>query len=95
MFVSCHLLIFLQLCFVYLIRYEVLDGLELHQKFPSFSPKVDMVAQYQKDGGLVNAALANAVHIQLARKYGAEVLENTKVLKLSRARNGKVMVSSQ
>lgn len=74
------------------IEYEVLDGLELHQKFPSFSPKVDMVAQYQKDGGLVNAALANAVHIQLARKYGAEVLENTKVLKLSRARNGKVMV---
>ncbi|KAJ8041173.1 Peroxisomal sarcosine oxidase [Holothuria leucospilota] len=76
------------------IEYEYLNGIQLHQKFPSFSPKTNTVALYQKDGGLVDAALGNAVHIQLARKYGADVLENTIVRNIARASDGKLMVST-
>ncbi|KAJ8041174.1 Peroxisomal sarcosine oxidase [Holothuria leucospilota] len=76
------------------IKYEFLHGIQLHQKFPSFSPKANTVALYQKDGGLVDAALSNAVHIQLARKYGADVLENTVVRNISRAPDGKLCVST-
>ncbi|PIK39139.1 putative sarcosine oxidase isoform X5, partial [Apostichopus japonicus] len=75
-------------------EYESLEGIQLHQKFPSFAPKSNLVAQYQKDGGLVDSALANAVHIQLARKYGADVLEHTTVRKITRAPDGKLIVST-
>ncbi|XP_055352405.1 monomeric sarcosine oxidase-like isoform X2 [Paramacrobiotus metropolitanus] len=76
------------------ILFERLDGAGIHRKYPQFNVKnKDIVGLYQKDSGFVNAGLANAVHTQLARKHGAEILENTKVTKVAKE-GGHVRVST-
>ncbi|XP_077982828.1 monomeric sarcosine oxidase-like [Glandiceps talaboti] len=70
------------------IPYERLNGDQIRQRFPQFSKKQDIVGLYQKDSGLVDAAMANATHTQLARKHGATILENCKVLKIEKDRDG-------
>ena len=42
----------------------------------------NITALYQPEGGLVDAALGNSTHIQLARAHGATIKENCTVLKL-------------
>ncbi|XP_077982827.1 monomeric sarcosine oxidase-like [Glandiceps talaboti] len=72
----------------YNISYERLNGDQIRQRFPQFSKKQDIVGLYQKNSGLVDAAMANATHTQLARKHGATILENCKVLKIEKDRDG-------
>lgn len=74
-------------------RYEWLTGSQLHQKFPQFETDDSYVAVYQKDGGLVDAARANAVHIQLARGIGAKIIENCAVTGLSKDKQGNITVN--
>ncbi|XP_055333889.1 monomeric sarcosine oxidase-like isoform X2 [Paramacrobiotus metropolitanus] len=67
------------------VPFERWDGAAIHKKYPQFNVKnKDVVGLYQKDSGFVNAGLGNAVHTQLARKHGAEILENTKVTKVAK-----------
>lgn len=73
-------------------RYERLDGLRLNYRYPQFTASDNYVAVYQEGSGLVDAALANAVHIQLARKYGATVLEETKVEGMKKTEDGTIQV---
>ena len=42
----------------------------------------------ESEGGLVDAALGNAVHIQLARARGAHIRDNVKVLDLRPTQDG-------
>ena len=70
-----------------------MTGSELHRKFPQFATNDDYVAVYQPDAGLVDAALGNAVHIQLARAHGATILDNCGVQKIERNEDGKLTVS--
>ena len=51
-----------------------------------------MLALYQPDGGLVDAAMGNAVHIQLARSHGATVIENCKVTRIEPETAGTALV---
>ncbi|XP_071785430.1 monomeric sarcosine oxidase-like [Asterias amurensis] len=74
------------------IQYERLDGLRLNYRYPQFTASDNYVAVYQQGSGLVDAALANAVHIQLARKYGATVLEETKVEGMKKTEDGTIQV---
>ena len=74
-------------------RYELLTGNELRNKFPQFTTDDSYVAVYQKDGGLVDAATGNAVHIQLARGKGALVIEKCPVLRLQRNKDSSISVS--
>jgi sarcosine oxidase len=74
-------------------RYEWLSGSQLRARYPQFTTDDKYVAVYQKDGGLVDAAMTNAVHIQLARGNGASVVENCPVLNLARNENGTITVS--
>ncbi|XP_038069951.1 monomeric sarcosine oxidase-like [Patiria miniata] len=74
------------------IEFENLDGLRLHERFPQFSASDNYRAVYQKDSGLVDAALANAVHTQLARKHGATILEETKVERFEKTKDGSYRV---
>ena len=76
--------------FVY--RHKRLTGSQLHQTFPQFETDDSYVAVYQKDAGLVDAALANAIHIQLARGNGAVIEENCSVTNLHKADNGFITV---
>ncbi|KAL4223361.1 hypothetical protein ACF0H5_016831 [Mactra antiquata] len=74
------------------IPYEWLKGVELKERFPQFNTDDSYVGVYQKDGGLVDAAMSNAVHVQLARGNGASFIENCPVLRLARSDDGKIKV---
>lgn len=71
-----------------------MDSNQLRKRFPQFSgPKVEgLVALFQKEGGLVDAASANAVHIQLARGRGATVMDETPVLRIDTNADGSALV---
>ncbi|XP_060579149.1 monomeric sarcosine oxidase-like [Ruditapes philippinarum] len=76
------------------IPYEWLSGRQLRARYPQFTTDDKYVAVYQKDGGLVDAAMTNAVHIQLARGKGASVVENCPVLNLARNENGTITINT-
>ena len=52
-----------------------------------------MYGLYQASGGIVDAALANAVHVQLARGHGATVIDHCPVLRLEPTAEGGAKVS--
>ncbi|XP_046563083.1 monomeric sarcosine oxidase-like [Haliotis rubra] len=74
------------------IKYDRLSNKQLMARYPQFTVGPDIVALYQEQGGLVDAAMGNAVHIQLARGNGATILENCPATRLTRANNGNVIV---
>jgi sarcosine oxidase len=61
------------------IPFERLDAPEIRRRFPQFRVPDNLTALYQADGGVVSAALANAVHVQLSRSHGATVIEECAV----------------
>jgi sarcosine oxidase len=61
------------------IAYEELSALEVIERFPQFTLGDNVMALYQGEAGLVDAAKANATHAALARARGATILENTPV----------------
>ncbi|XP_077861768.1 monomeric sarcosine oxidase-like [Saccoglossus kowalevskii] len=70
------------------IPYELLNGNEIRQRFPQFQTDSNVIGLYDKNSGLVDAAMANATHIQLARKHGATIRENCKVEKIEKDKDG-------
>ncbi|KAL5022048.1 hypothetical protein ScPMuIL_001203 [Solemya velum] len=74
------------------ISYENLTGRQLHERYPQFTLNDNLVAVYQKDGGIVDAALGNSVHVQLARGNGATVIDQCPVTRLSRDAGGRIAV---
>jgi len=64
----------------------------LHQKFPQFETDDSYVGLYQPEAGLIDAALANSVHIQLARGNGANIIDNCSVLRIDKSANGRNLV---
>jgi len=75
------------------VPYERLDADEIMRRWPRFRLADDVVGVYQADGGIVPARKSNALHIRLARRYGATILENTPVTGVT-ARDGGVEVST-
>ena len=74
------------------LRFEYLTPAQLRERFPQFTPSDDIVALYQKDGGLVDAALGNAAHVQMARGHGAVVIDNCPVLNVETTKDGHSLV---
>ncbi|XP_045189446.1 monomeric sarcosine oxidase-like [Mercenaria mercenaria] len=74
------------------LPYQWLPGSKLKQRFPQFNTGDNHVAVYEEDGGLVDAAMANAVHIQLARGNGASVIDHCPVLRLTKNDSGHITV---
>lgn len=62
------------------VPHEVLSTTDARQRFPQFRFDDDMRVLYQADAGVLRASLAVRTHIRLARRYGADVRENTPVL---------------
>ena len=58
------------------IAHEDLSAQEVMQRFPQFRLDDNVRAVYQEDAGLVDAGMANATHVALARARGAKILEN-------------------
>ena len=80
------------LLFNVLIRYERLTASQLRQKYPHIEVSDDYEALYQEHGGLVDAALGNSVHVQLACAHGATVIERCPVLRLEATSDGHAKV---
>ncbi|VDI68750.1 sarcosine oxidase / L-pipecolate oxidase [Mytilus galloprovincialis] len=74
------------------ISFERLKGSQLRAKFPQFEIDDTYDTIYQPIAGLVDAALANSVHVQLARANGASILEHCPVQKIEKLPNGRVLV---
>ncbi|MEZ4680043.1 MAG: N-methyl-L-tryptophan oxidase [Caldilineaceae bacterium] len=62
------------------IPYEWLDNDELAYRFPQFRPERAVKVCYQKDTGIADPSRGNAIHISLARGYGATLIEECPVL---------------
>lgn len=75
-------------------RYDRLKGSALRKRFPQFEIDDSYDAVYQSEAGLVDAALGNAVHLQLAQGRGARILDNCPVTGVERASNGMITVSN-
>nr|KAG5692519.1 hypothetical protein BaRGS_018724 [Batillaria attramentaria] len=61
------------------IPFERLTAEQLKARFPQFTPAPNTVALFEKEAGLVDAALGNATHVQLARGNGAVVIDRCPV----------------
>jgi sarcosine oxidase len=61
------------------IELEELSGPDVNRRWPQFRLTDQEKAVFQKDGGLVDARKANAVHAALARARGALILEEMPV----------------
>lgn len=84
--------IFLNMDFFDISRYQRLTGSELHAKFPQFETSDEYTAIYEPMAGLVDAAMGNAVHVQLARAHGATVIENCPVQRIEKMSDGWIKV---
>ena len=73
---------------------EYWDGIALQKRYPQFVERTDLNAIWEPEGGLVDAALANSVHIQLARARGAHIRDNVKVVELRPTKDGGCQVGT-
>ena len=70
----------------------MLTGSEIRKRFPQWTVGDDVIGVYVPEGGFVDASLANSTHVQLARGYGASVLEECPVQKIEPTQDGQVIV---
>jgi sarcosine oxidase len=70
------------------IPFEQLNQAELHYRFPQFTPDREVFALYQAQTGIADPNRGNACHIALARGYGAAILEQCPVQKLTAQGDG-------
>ncbi|MEM8505568.1 MAG: N-methyl-L-tryptophan oxidase [Cyanobacteria bacterium P01_D01_bin.1] len=64
------------------IDYERLDADGLRDRFPQFQPQDEIVALYQSQTGIVDPSRGNAIHLSLARGYGATILDECPVISI-------------
>jgi sarcosine oxidase len=55
------------------LTHEVMDGAELHRRFPGYRLPREMRCLYQPDGGFLLPERCNIAHVALAQSRGAEV----------------------
>jgi sarcosine oxidase len=70
----------LDACLEHGLDHEVLSAGEVRRRVPAIELPEGCSAIWQPEGGFVRPELGNALHLQLARQSGAEVLASTKVL---------------
>ena len=64
------------------VQHEVLDAAGLVARWPAWHVSDEVVAIYQDDAGIVAASRANAVHRRLALARGADLLPETRVVRI-------------
>ena len=70
------------------VPFEELDAAQAMARWPQWRFDGDERVLYQADGGLVDARRSIATHVALARRHGATVRDNTRVLSLSQTPDG-------
>jgi len=69
------------------IPHEKLTRAEAAERFPQFQLDEGMVGLYQADAGIMAASKCVLTHIRLAKQYGATVLDQTPVTKITAHQN--------
>ncbi|MBE9077239.1 N-methyl-L-tryptophan oxidase [Romeria aff. gracilis LEGE 07310] len=77
------------------IPYERLDGDGLRDRFPQFQPQADVVALYQAQTGIADPSRGNAIHVSLARGYGANILDHCPVISIQPDPSGGALVKTE
>ncbi len=67
------------------VNFETLKAGEVMRRWPQFHLEQDVIGVYQADGGLVSPFIANRIHRQRARLYGATLLDETPVERIEYA----------
>ncbi|MEX0956152.1 MAG: N-methyl-L-tryptophan oxidase [Rhizobiaceae bacterium] len=70
------------------LEHEVLDRAEMARRFPQFTLPECYECVWQPDGGFLRPELGNHLHIQQARKAGAEIRENCPVVAIEPGADG-------
>jgi sarcosine oxidase len=66
------------------VPFEVLDAAETMKRWPQFHLQDDTTALYQPDAGIAPAARCNAMHVRMARRYGATLEDRCPVTSIRR-----------
>jgi monomeric sarcosine oxidase len=65
------------------VNFEELPPAEFNRRFPQFHIDEDMLGIYQPDAGIVRATPCVLAHVRLAQKYGAALMEQTRVQRIT------------
>jgi sarcosine oxidase len=63
--------------------HEVMDGVELHRRWPQWRVGADTVAVYQAESGILDIRRVNSAHISRARALGVTFLDRTPVRRIA------------
>lgn len=55
------------------LEHELLDAAEIHRRFPALTPRQGIVGFYEQEAGSLFPEEANAAHLDVARRHGAEL----------------------
>lgn len=77
------------------IPFEQLSNDELGYRFPQFHPDREVFALYQARTGIADPNKGNAAHIALARGYGATILDQCPVHKITPDSDGVIVETAQ
>jgi glycine/D-amino acid oxidase-like deaminating enzyme len=61
----------------------VMDGIELHRRWPQWQVGADIVAVYQPDAGILDIRRVNSAHVSRARALGVTFLDRTPVVTIA------------
>jgi sarcosine oxidase len=70
------------------IAHQILDASEIRRRFPQFHVHDDEVGYYEPDAGFLRPENCVAAQLALARKYGAAIRTDERVLGFSPSRDG-------
>ncbi|MGH2615564.1 MAG: N-methyl-L-tryptophan oxidase [Thermomicrobiales bacterium] len=77
------------------IAFDELSAQDVMARWPQFRLPDEARGLYQADSGLIDAAKANAVHIALARRHGAEIRDRLPVRGIRPLPNGVEVVTDE
>ena len=67
-------------CIEHGLEHEVIDGAEVNRRFPGYRLPAESMAVFQPEGGFLLPERCIVAHVDAARRMGAEVAENERVL---------------
>ena len=70
----------LRSCLEHGLRHEVIDAAEVNRRFPGYRLPAESMAVFQPDGGFLLPERCIVAHVEAARKMGAEVNTDERVL---------------
>ena len=70
------------------LDYEHLNQADIHQRYPQFTLKHGMAGLFQSEAGLLRTSRCVLAHVRLAQERGAQVMDQTPVVKISPSNYG-------